>query len=257
LIVLFSMMLELSVVIPAYNEQFRLPPTLKSVKRFLSEFAPEFEIIVVDDGSRDATAQIVKQLADNDKRIKLVSYEVNKGKGYAVRLGVLTATGNFILLNDADGSSPIEEIVRLRDALSKGADIAIGSRAKPDPTRAVKALAYRTYMGNTFNGIVQSLLLPGIYDTQCGFKLFKHSVAKEVFSRCCIDDFATDVEILYIARRLGYLIEEIAINWVNVDGYKINLMVDPVRMLASVIKMRLSPRYDIAHRTKSNEQLKP
>ena len=231
-------MIDLSVVIPAYNEESRLLSTLESVWRFLSEYGCTFEIIVVNDGSKDGTAQLVQEFAKHHDNVRLISYDINKGKGYAVKAGVLAAFGNFILLDDADGSSPIDEVVRLKEAILNGADIAIGSRAKPDPSRTVKALAYRTYMGVTFNCIVQSLLLPGLYDTQCGFKLFKQEVAKNVFSASRINGYGFDVEILTIDKGKHYKIEEIAINWTNVAGSKINMFCDSAKMLTEVLKIR-------------------
>jgi dolichyl-phosphate beta-glucosyltransferase len=233
-------MIDLSIVIPAYNEESRILPTLESVHTFLSGHFPKFEIIVVNDGSNDSTSQVVTDFAKHHQSVRLVAYDVNKGKGHAVRVGMLAAGGDLILMNDADGSSPISEVLRLRDAMLNGADIVIGSRAKPDPHRVVKALAYRTYMGNTFNGIVQWLLLPGLHDTQCGFKLFKRPVAHDVFSCSRIDGFAFDVEVLFIARRRNYKIVEIAIDWTNVNGSKVNVLVDSAKMLLQVIKIKIN-----------------
>jgi dolichyl-phosphate beta-glucosyltransferase len=233
-------MIDLSVIIPAYNEELRILPTLESVHAFLSGHFPRFEIIVVNDGSKDATSQVVTDFARHHEGVRLITYDVNKGKGYAVRTGMLAADGNLILMNDADGSSPIQEVMRLKEAVLSGADVVIGSRAKPDPQRVVKALAYRTYMGNTFNRIVQSLLLPGIYDTQCGFKLFKRPVAQDIFSRARINGYAFDVEVLYIAKCRNYKIVEIAIDWTNVGGSKVNVLIDSVKMLFQVIKVKLN-----------------
>lgn len=231
-------MIDLSVVIPAYNEESRILPTLESVHAFLNKNFPAFEIIVVNDGSRDSTSQVVTEFAKHHEGVRLIAYEVNKGKGYAVRVGMLAASGNLILMNDADGSSPIQEVLRLKEAMENGADIVIASRAKEDPTRVVKALAYRTYMGNTFNSIVQWLLLPGLKDTQCGFKLFKRPVAQDIFSCSRIDGYAFDVEVLYIAKCRNYKIVEIAIDWTNVTGSKINVLVDSAKMLFQVIKVK-------------------
>jgi dolichyl-phosphate beta-glucosyltransferase len=233
-------MLELSVVIPAYNEESRILPTLESVHAFLSKHFADFEIIVVNDGSKDSTSQVVTDFARHHEGVRLIAYEVNKGKGYAVRAGMLAASGNLILMNDADGSSPIQEVLRLKEAMLDGADIVIASRAKPDPTRVVKALAYRTYMGNTFNGIVQWLLLPGLKDTQCGFKLFKRPVAQDIFSCARIDGYAFDVEVLYIAKCRNYKIVEIAIDWTNIAGSKVNVLIDSTKMLFQVIKVKLN-----------------
>jgi dolichyl-phosphate beta-glucosyltransferase len=230
-------MLDLSVVIPAYNEELRLAPTFEAMHRFLAESGLSFEIIVVNDGSKDGTVRVVQELARHNEELRLVSYEVNKGKGYAVKAGVLSAKGNLILIDDADGSSPIEEFVRLKSAIDDGADIAIGSRAKPDLERKVTALVYRKYIGNIFNKIVQSLLLPGLYDTQCGLKLFKQHVAKDLFCVSLIEGYAFDVEILYLAKLRNYVVQEIAINWTNVAGSKVNVLRDSIIMLAEVLKI--------------------
>lgn len=233
-------MIDLSVVIPAYNEELRILPTLESVHAFLSGQFPRFEIIVVNDGSKDATSQVVTDFAKHHEGVRLISYDINKGKGCAVRTGMLASGGNLILMNDADGSSPIQEVMRLKEAMLNGADIVIGSRAKPDPQRVVKALAYRTYMGNTFNRIVQSLLLPGLYDTQCGFKLFKRPVAQDIFSRSRVNGYAFDVEVLYIAKCRNYKIVEVAIDWTNVAGSKVNIVIDSAKMFFQVIKVKLN-----------------
>lgn len=228
---------QLSIVIPAYNEETRLPATLDSVCRFLGQHGKSFEVVVVDDGSHDGTADVVQNYAKANPEVRLVSYQPNRGKGFAVRTGMLAARGDLLLMNDADGSSPIEEIVRLEHAIADGADIAFGSRAKPDPTRVVQAQAHRKFIGNTFNLIVQSLLLPGLYDTQCGFKMFKRAVARDVFSVNRINGFGFDVEVLYIARKRGYKISEIAINWANVEGSKVNVLIDSPKMFIEVLKV--------------------
>lgn len=230
-------MSQISIIIPAYNEEKRLPATLESVSNFFTDKRMPFEIIIVDDGSTDNTAAIVNQYASRHLHTRLIVNKINKGKGFAIKTGVLAATGELILINDADGSSPIEEVDRLRAAIEDGAQLAIGSRAKPDSTRKVNALPYRTYIGNTFNRIVQSLLLPGIYDTQCGFKLFKKDIARNIFSLSTIDGYAFDVEILYLARLNKYRIDEISINWNNVPGSKVNVFVDSLKMLVEVLKI--------------------
>lgn len=233
-------MLDLSIVIPAYNEELRLSATVEAMQRFLVDSALSFEIIVVNDGSRDGTVRVVQELARHNENLRLLSYEVNRGKGYAVRAGVLSGKGNLILIDDADGSSPIEEFVRLKEAIEQGADIAIGSRAKPDLQTKVNALIYRKYLGNIFNKIVQSLLLPGIYDTQCGLKLFKHHVAKDLFAVSHIDGYAFDVEVLYLAKLRNYAVKEIAINWHNVAGSKVNVMRDSIFMLGEILKITIN-----------------
>lgn len=231
---------ELSVVIPAYNEEHRLPATLESVHDFLKGTGKTFEIIIVDDGSLDATAEVVEAFAERHADVRLVSYQPNRGKGHAVRVGMLAAEGDLLLMNDADGSSPIGEIERLIDGIAGGADVAIGSRAKPDDTREVKALLYRKFIGNTFNAIVQRLLLPGIYDTQCGFKLFRREAARDVFSVQRTNGYGFDVEILYIAKLHGYRILEIPINWANVEGSKVNVLLDSPKMFVEVVRICFS-----------------
>ncbi len=233
----------LSIIIPAYNEENRLPATLDSVYNFFVAINLDFEIIVVNDGSTDNTNNVINQYACSRPQIKTIINQTNRGKGFAIRTGVLAANSELILIDDADGSSPIEEFDRLHNAIKNGADIAIGSRAKPDLSRTVNALAYRTYIGNTFNRIVQSLLLPGLYDTQCGFKLFKKEIAHNIFSLATIDGYAFDVEILYIAKLKKYRIDEIAINWHNVKGSKVNVLVDSIKMLAEVLRISCNAKH--------------
>jgi len=241
-------MIELSVVIPAYNEEGRLPRTLDSVYDFLSNRKRSFEIVVIDDGSEDRTTDIVLEYAKEHPEVRVKSYQPNRGKGYAVRVGMNAALGEAILINDADGSSPIEEVAKLEEALAAGADLAIGSRAKPDESRKVEALLHRKFIGNTFNAIVQSLLLPGIYDTQCGFKLFKNAVAKDIFAVNRIDGFGFDVEVLYIAKIRNYKIVELAINWANMEGSKVNVLVDSPKMLLEVFKVAIGAWFGLYRR---------
>lgn len=231
---------DLSVIIPAYNEEQRLSATLQSVHDFCSAHAGTFEILVVDDGSHDGTLELIDNFSKVHPEVRPLSYHPNQGKGHAIRKGILAARGDLLLIDDADGSSPIEELERLKDGIAYGADIAIGSRAKPDESRKVEALAHRKLIGNTFNLIVQRLLLPGIYDTQCGFKLFKSAVAKDIFSVATIDGFGFDVEVLYIARLRGYRTVEVPINWHNVGGSKVNVLVDSPKMLLDVLAISLS-----------------
>lgn len=233
-------MTQLSVIIPAYNEEGRLPQTLDSVYTYLHGRGTKFEIIVVDDGSHDHTVDVVESFAQGKEGVRVISYAPNKGKGHAVRVGMLAAEGDLVIFNDADGSSPISEIDKLEASMAKGFDVAIGSRAKPDESRHVEALAYRKYIGNTFNMIVRSLIVPGIHDTQCGFKMFKHNVAQDVFSVAMMNGFAFDVELLYIARLRNYKIDEVPINWSNVEGSKVNVLVDSPKMFVEVLKVRFA-----------------
>jgi len=229
--------MQLSVIIPAYNEDRRLPGTLASVYRYLHQSNLSFEIIVVDDGSYDSTAAFVEDFALQYPGVRLLSYAPNRGKGYAVRTGMLAAGGDYLLMNDADGSSPIEEVERLLKPAREGYDVVFGSRAKEDKSAVVKSLPYRKYIGNTFNLIVQNLLLPGIKDTQCGFKLFARSAAQEIFSVSKLNGYAFDVEILYVAKLRGYKMQEVAISWANVEGSKVNVLMDSPRMLMEVLRI--------------------
>lgn len=232
-------MTEISVIIPAYNEERRLPATLLSVHEYMSAGKRSFEIVVVDDGSQDNTVGIVEAFALEHANVRVVSYKTNRGKGYAVRTGVLASGGDLIIYNDADGSSPISEMEKLIASIESGHDIAFGSRAKPDESRFVDARAYRKYLGNTFNLIVQALLLSGIHDTQCGFKMFRRKTALDLFSVARMDGFAFDVEILYIARLRRYCLEEVPINWDHVSGSKVNVLIDSPVMLIQVLKIAL------------------
>lgn len=236
-------MIEFSIVIPAYNEEKRLTSTLESVHSYLSSRETTFEIIVVDDGSKDGTVACVQKFAKHHDSVRLLSYDQNQGKGFAVRKGVLAAVGAKILFNDADGSSPIAEVEKLEAALVDGYEVAIGSRAKPDSSRRVNALAYRKIMGNFFNFIVQTLLLKGIQDSQCGFKLFTHSAAQTIFKVMRENGFAFDVELLHIAKMRGFKIDEVPINWTNVDGSKVNLVLDSSKMFIDVVKIKLRSQF--------------
>jgi dolichyl-phosphate beta-glucosyltransferase len=227
-----------SIIIPAYNEENRLPATLQSVYDYMQKRRDSFEIIVVDDGSSDGTAAYVQNFPCVGGTVRVISYSPNKGKGSAVRTGIFAARGELLLIDDADGSSPIEELSRLEAELDRGADIVIGSRAKPDPERVVQALAHRKLIGGTFNRIVRMLLLDGLYDTQCGFKLFKREAARNVFCRSSLNGYGFDVEVLYVARLLGYEIAETAINWANVDGSKVNVFIDSPKMFLELLNIK-------------------
>jgi dolichyl-phosphate beta-glucosyltransferase len=202
---------ELSVVIPAYNEALRLPRTLERVGAFLA--GSSHEIVVVDDGSSDDTAGRAR--AAGGPALNLVRNEVNRGKGYSVRRGMLLARGAARLMTDADLSTPIEELPRLLERARQGYDVVIGSRALPDAQIEVRQSRYRENAGRAFNLLVRGLLLPDLRDTQCGFKLFSARAAAAVFEAARLDGFSFDVEALVIARRLGHRIAEVPVTWRN------------------------------------------
>ena len=207
------MSLDLSVVIPAYNEAARLPPTLVRVSRYLRDQGISFEIVVVDDGSTDGTGEAARR--EGGAVVTLVRVEPNRGKGHAVRTGMLRATGELRLMTDADLSTPIEDFALLREALAKGSDVAIGSRAVAGANVEVHQSWFREAAGRTFNRLVRLLALPGLHDTQCGFKLWRGAAAVEAFSCGLLDGFCFDVEALYIARKRGRRVVEVPVTWRN------------------------------------------
>ncbi len=212
--------LALSVVVPAYNEALRLGVTLARVGEHLGGLSVPYEIIVVDDGSTDGTAELARA---SGGRVRVLRHEPNRGKGYAVRRGMLAATGERRLLTDADLSTPIEELAKLQAALDEGCDVAIGSRAIPGARIEVHQPAYREAMGRVFNRLVQALLLPGLHDTQCGFKLFSARAAEASFATAVLDGFSFDVEALYLARLRGLRIAEVAVTWRNDAATRVGL----------------------------------
>jgi dolichyl-phosphate beta-glucosyltransferase len=210
----------LSVVIPAFNEEARLPATLARLDAYLGPRAVPYELLVVDDGSTDATAQVARAAAGP---VELLRHTPNRGKGYAVRAGMLAARGERRLMTDADLSTPIEELARLEAALARGYDVAIGSRAVAGARIEVHQPFYREAMGRFFNRLVQLLLLPGLYDTQCGFKLWSAEAAALAFASCRLDGFSFDVEALYAARRAGLRIAELPVVWRNDAATRVGL----------------------------------
>jgi dolichyl-phosphate beta-glucosyltransferase len=228
----------ISVVIPAYNESSRIFPTLCRIDEYLKNRFKGFEIIVVNDGSQDNTAEIVLKTRDKIKSIKLIGYEVNKGKGYAVRQGVNNSKGNIILISDADLSTPIEEVEKLLVHYDNSYDIIIGSRALKGSEIVIRQPWWRESMGKTFNRFVRFLILKNFMDTQCGFKLFKGDIGRETFARATVDRFAYDVEILYLAGKAGYRIKEVPIRWVNSPESKVNPIKDSLQMLKDLLKIR-------------------
>jgi dolichyl-phosphate beta-glucosyltransferase len=212
---------QLSVVIPAYNEAERLPPTLERVLGYLRGRAVSHEVVVVDDGSRDQT--VARARAVGGDAVTVLANEVNRGKGYSVRRGMLAARGARRLMTDADLSTPIEDLERLAARLDDGYQVAIGSRALPDSNVEIHQPWYRENMGRVFNAAVRLLALPGLKDTQCGFKLFSAEAAQAAFSRAQLDGFSFDVEALFLARRLGYRIAEVPVTWRNDAASRVGL----------------------------------
>ena len=210
---------ELSVVIPAYNEERRLPPTLDRLRAYLGQGSLTHEIVVVDDGSRDSTSDIARAHGAT-----VVRNDTNRGKGYAARRGMLLARGRRRLMTDADLSTPIEDLPRLLARLDEGYDVAIASRALPGSNVEVRQSAYREVVGRLFNLCVRVLAVPGLHDTQCGFKLFTAAAAAASFEPLRLDGFSFDVETLFIARRRGFRIAEVPVTWRNDEASRVGPM---------------------------------
>jgi dolichyl-phosphate beta-glucosyltransferase len=230
--------IQLSIVIPAYNEQARLPRTVLETIRWCTAQNLNFEVIIADDGSRDETLALGRLFEESDVRIRTLACP-HMGKGATVRMGILNAKGRFVLFMDADGATPLSEIPKLLAAVEDGQDVAIGSRVVPRTGEAeVKTSLHRHVIGRVFALFVHLFAIGGIADTQCGFKIFRREAAAAIFSRQKIVGFAFDVEILFIARRLSLSVAEIPINWVAQPGSKVNLVTDSIRMLRDISLIR-------------------
>ncbi len=231
-----------SVVIPAFNEARRLPPYLAEVLAYFDGRGEPYEVIVVDDGSSDGTADAVAAMARPHPSVRVLRQEQNEGKGAAVRRGMLAALGERRLFSDADGATPIMELKRLEAALAAGAQVAIGSRARLDPAVSVVARPHRVLAGRVFSWLVRRLGTGGVIDSQCGFKAFTGAAATDLFGRLQTRGFGFDVEILLLARAAGYRVVEVAVNWTDQPGSKVGVVTDGPRMLWDVARARLRTR---------------
>jgi len=231
----------MSIVIPAYNEEKRIAGSLLETCAYMNDFGLEYEIIVVDDGSSDGTGRTVDHIAMHVRNVRLVRYEKNRGKGHALRTGVLGTKGDLILVMDADLSTPMEELRKLMPYLSEGGfDIAIGSRALALSDIIKKQPWWRRGMGKMFNKIVKAIVIGGFNDTQCGFKLFRGVVGRNLFGEAKIDRFAYDVEILALAKKKGYGIKEVPIRWINSPESRVDPVKDSLQMLADLVRIRFT-----------------
>lgn len=231
----------LSIVIPAWNEQGRLPETLRRISAYLDSDQWSFqEILVVDDGSTDGTAEWAEAMASQDPRIRVLRNGRNRGKGYSVRHGMLEGRGEWCLLTDADLSAPIAELGKLWRAIEEtGSGIAIGSRALDRSLIGVHQPGLRESAGQVFNLVMRLVVGLNISDTQCGFKLFRADVAKEVFSRQRLERFGFDVEVLFIADRRGYGIAEVPVRWNHVEASKVGMLTG-LRAFAELAQVRIN-----------------
>ena len=225
---------DLSVVIPAYNEERRLPPTLARVREYLEAGTLSHEIVVVDDGSRDATSDVARAHGAT-----VVRNDRNRGKGFAARRGMLLARGRRRLMTDADLSTPIEDLPRLMARLDEGCDVAIASRALPGSNVEIHQPAYREAMGRLFNLCVRVLAVPGLHDTQCGFKLFTAEAAEASFAPLQLHGFSFDVEALFVARRRGYRIAEVPVTWRNDEASRVGPL-NGFRAFVDLARIRLN-----------------
>ncbi len=230
----------LSVVIPAYNEQLRISQTIREVIAYLDSKPDSqeygWEIVVADDGSTDTTARLVREAAGEDERVRVLPLP-HGGKGWAVRNGMLAATGEFRLLCDADLSVPIAQVERLLPPQSGGVEVAVGSREAPGAVRYQEP-GRRHFMGRVFNALTRRLAVPGIADTQCGFKCFSARAAEELFGRSTMNGFSYDVEVLHLAHRLGLSIAEIAVDWHYREHSKVRPIRDAFSMTLDLLRIR-------------------
>ena len=228
----------LSLVVPAYNEEGRLPASLARVSDYLSSRGHPYEVIVVVNGSTDRTAEVATAAARHDPNLRVIQTP-RRGKGLAVRLGVLDARGSRVIFCDADLSTPIDEVVGLADRLDGQYQVVIATREGLG-SRRIGEPYLRHLMGRVFNGLVRALAVPGIQDTQCGFKAFTRMAARDVFPRQTIAGFGFDVELLFIARRRGYRVREVPVTWVYAASSRVDPLRDTVRMFADVLWVRLN-----------------
>lgn len=226
----------LSIIIPAYNEEERLPPSLEKIDKFFQEQDYFSEVIVVENGSSDNTLRIAQDIADEMPSLR-VYHEKARGKGLAIKRGMLEASGKYRFLCDADLSMPIDQVNRFLPPALKTVDVAIGSREVPG-SRRFDEPAYRHLIGRVFNTMVRWLLLPGLQDTQCGFKCFRDEVAEIVFPLQSLDGMSFDAEVLYIARKKGFNIVEVPIDWYHDPDSRVRLVKDSLRMGWDLLKIR-------------------
>jgi glycosyltransferase involved in cell wall biosynthesis len=241
-----------SIIIPAYNESARIIPTLDRVLAYIQQQGWEAEIIVVNDGSRDDTAKLVRDYSGGGTSIRVVENPGNRGKGYSVRNGILHAKGAVVLFTDADLSAPIEEAAKLLDSIRRGNDVAIGSRWIQAHLQTTRQPIHRQVLGRVFNLALRLVLGLSFKDTQCGFKAFTRQAAQDIFGRQLIQRWGFDPEILFLARQLGYKTEEIPVAWAHDGRSKINPITDGMNMLLDMFRIRWNSilgKYDCSSRT--------
>jgi dolichyl-phosphate beta-glucosyltransferase len=227
-----------SIVIPAYNESARILGALESVVGCVRERGWSAEVVVVDDGSRDSTADLVRSFAAGASEVRLLQNPGNRGKGYSVRHGILQSFGEIVMFTDADLSAPIEEAEGLFAALADGADIAIGSRWLERTRQTIRQPFYRQFFGRCFNGVTRAVMGLPFADTQCGFKAFTRAAAQTVFQLQTIERWGFDPEILFIALKRGYRVAEVPVSWAHDERSRISYLKDGMRMLQDIAIVR-------------------
>ncbi len=230
----------ISIILPAFNEEERIGLSLEKVLAFVRQQGWDVEIIVVNDGSRDNTVDIVKALMPHAPELRLLENPGNRGKGYSVRNGMLNARGDILMFSDADLSSPIYESIKLIAAIEQGADVAFGSRWLLAESQTRRQSLLRQFVGRAYNMLLRLLLGLPYKDTQCGFKACNRKAAEVIFTRQQIEGWGFDPELLYIARKFGLTMTEVAVEWANDDRSKINPVVDGVKMFCELLKIRFN-----------------
>lgn len=232
----------LSIVVPAYNEEQRLPATLVRMRTYLDSRDEPYEVLVVDDGSRDNTVALARATAENWPQLQVLALPENTGKGAAVRLGMLTAKGEHRVFSDADLSTPIEEVESLRAQLHGNCAVAIASRALPDSRIDVHQPGRRELMGRTYNRLLRLAALRGLHDTQCGFKAFTADAAVACFRPLRTLRFGFDAEVLLRARRLGWTVAEVPVRWEHKEDSRVSAMHDSIGVLYDLVRLRFIVR---------------
>ncbi len=227
-----------SIVIPAYNESARIPATLRRVLDCLRSRGWSAEVIVVNDGSTDGTAAVVREFAQQSPEVRLIENPSNRGKGYSVRAGMLAAQAGILMFTDSDLSAPIEEADRLFDAIAAGADIAIGSRWLESGRQTHRQPLYRQFFGRCFNFVTRLVMGLPFADTQCGFKAFTRDAAQTVFQLQTIEGWGFDPEILFIALKRGYRVKEVPVTWAHDERTRMRYLKDGVKMLKEMAIIR-------------------
>lgn len=251
--------LDLSIVIPAYNEQARLPQSLKDIQSFFTKFNIQYEVVVSIEPSTDKTFELSQKAIEGDSRFKIQVNDIHLGKGYAVKLGMLRAQAPICIFMDADLSTPLSEVISFLSYFADHpeTDVLIGSRDLDRSKVIKKQSLLRRNMGRSFNRFVQFFAIKGITDTQCGFKAFRAKAKNEIFSRQKTNGFAFDVELLLLAQHMNFKIDVLPVRWINSPLSKVRIWIDPLKMFLELLQMRLKVRRSMKAQPLSQEPPQP